>query len=88
MGGEGNKGGEVLSPSTRLLLMGGSILSALRFSTLERSEPWIDFSTMDRSKPRRDPMRHRDSVPWTGPAMPPFLLLLPATDQPYTVAPT
>lgn len=62
MGGEGNAGGEVLSPCTRLLLMAGSVLSALRFSTLERSDPWIDFSTVDRSEPCRDSTRHRDSV--------------------------
>lgn len=35
--GEGNEGGEGLSPFTRLLLMGGCILSPLWFSTLERS---------------------------------------------------
>ena len=43
----------MLSPFTRLLLMGGSILSVLWFSTMERSTTpprRIDFSTLDRSK--------------------------------------
>ena len=64
MRGEENEGGEVLSPFTRLLLMGGPILSVLWFSTLERStsppRPRIDFSTLDR--PRTCELQHPGQV--------------------------
>lgn len=71
----------MLSPFTRLLT-GGSILSVLWFSTLERStHPPLP---LDRFQHPGQVQVLRAPAPWTGLATPLFLLLLSSTDQPYS----
>lgn len=52
-GREWDGGGQVLSLSTKPLLMGGSFLPALRFSTLERSSPSRDSAPRTGLNPGR-----------------------------------
>lgn len=84
MRGEENEGGEVLSPFTRLLLMGGSIVSVLWFSTLERSS--CPPLPVDKCQHPGQIQVLSAPAPWTGLSTPLFCCSLPLTS--HTVTPT